>query len=44
MHDYLSLLIVLGVAFGIPWLLSRLGVWHKCRCGRQYCTGCGKER
>jgi len=39
----LALLIVIIVIAGI-WGLSRLPVWRRCRCGTQYCTGCGSRR
>lgn len=44
MRDYLALAVVLGVVFGVPWLLARLGAWRRCRCGRLYCTGCGRVK
>jgi hypothetical protein len=42
-HDYASLLLVIG-AFAAVWALSRWPVWRRCRCGTQYCTGCGTKR
>lgn len=43
MHDYMSLLAVIGIIAAV-WLLSRLPVWRRCRCGTQYCTGCGRSK
>ena len=43
MTDFLALLAVAVVVAGIC-LLPRLSVWRRCRCGTQYCNGCGTKR
>lgn len=43
MNDDLALIIVIAVIAGI-WLLSRGGVWSRCRCGDRICNGCGRHR
>lgn len=43
MNDYLAALIVIAVVAGICWL-PRARIWRRCRCGTQYCTGCGSKR
>lgn len=43
MNDYAALVVVIAVITIACWL-ARLPVWRKCRCGRQYCTGCNARR
>jgi hypothetical protein len=41
--DYLALILVIAIGAGII-LLSRGGVWRRCRCGDRICNGCGRHR
>lgn len=43
MSDYTDLIILIAVIAAV-WLLSRLPVWRRCRCGAQYCTSCSRRR
>lgn len=43
MNDYVALLIVI-VLVAVACLLLGHPAWRKCRCGTQYCTGCGSKR
>jgi len=42
-NPYLALLIVVAVVAAVC-LVPRMRVWRRCRCGTQYCTGCGTKR
>ena len=41
--DYLALLLVLAIAYGVS-RLTRGGAWLRCRCGDLICKGCRRHR
>jgi hypothetical protein len=45
MNPSLAAVIVIALATSPYWLPRFwVRVWRRCRCGTQYCTGCGTKR
>lgn len=43
MNDYMDLAIAIAAILAFAYLSRRI-VYRTCRCGTQYCNGCGSRR